>query len=439
METVVKVEHVSKQYNYGVIGTGTLNADVQSWWAKARGKEDPNTKVGTRHTSGSFYALNDVSFEVKKGEALGIIGYNGAGKSTLLKILSRITAPTAGEIFIQGKIASMLEVGTGFHPELTGMENIYMNGSILGMSRAEIDAKRDEIIAFSEVEDFINTPVKRYSSGMYVRLAFSVAAHLDSDIMILDEVLAVGDARFQEKCIKKMSSILHDEGRTILFVSHRMSAIRRLCTRGILLEEGRNVFDGDIETAAARYLSKQQAGPGEAAGDDAAGETLEITRVPMLSQEEVPALLGVTLVDGGAVVSEGDPLVFTLAWAPAQRGAQRYRLRASICYYDGSPVGVSLSEPFEASGASQEQETSFALPTDRLARGDYFFNFEVLAVSSEQRGIGSQLLVVDSRRSFSVSDEAHKTPVEEGYFVPKGPWNHMKWGHVVFSPTRVLK
>ena len=255
-ELAIKIEHVSKEYRLGAIGGGTLRGDLQSWMARLRGKEDPNSKIGSdaaRHMGEKFLALDDVSFEVKKGEALGIIGHNGAGKSTLLKLLSRVTAPTKGTISYNGRIASMLEVGTGFHPELTGRENVYMNGAILGMTKAEIDRKFDQIVEFAEMEQFIDTPVKRYSSGMYVKLAFAVAAHLDSEIMVMDEVLAVGDMKFQQKCLGKMGDAANSEGRTVLYVSHNMNTIRQLCTRCIVLDHGKVVFDGDTETAIEIY------------------------------------------------------------------------------------------------------------------------------------------------------------------------------------------
>lgn len=255
-ETAIRIEHVSKEYRLGAIGGGTLRGDLQSWWARARGREDPNSKIGSdagAHIGERFLALDDVSFEVKKGEALGIIGHNGAGKSTLLKLLSRVTAPTSGTISYNGRIASMLEVGTGFHPELTGRENVYMNGAILGMTKAEIDRKFDQIVSFAEMEKFIDTPVKRYSSGMYVKLAFAVAAHLDSEIMVMDEVLAVGDMKFQQKCLGKMGDAANSEGRTVLYVSHNMNTIRQLCTRCIVLDHGKLIFDGDVEQAIGVY------------------------------------------------------------------------------------------------------------------------------------------------------------------------------------------
>ena len=258
-ELVLKVDNVKKKYRLGVIGGGTLQGDLQSWWARIRGKEDPNSKIGEDPSAknGTFMALKGISFEVKKGERLGIIGGNGAGKSTTLKILSRVTAPTEGTVYINGRISSMLEVGTGFHPELTGRENIYLNGAILGMTKEEVDRKMDDIIEFSECRQFIDTPVKRYSSGMYVKLAFSVAAHLDSEILIMDEVLAVGDMKFQQKCLKKMREVAENEGRTVLYVSHNMNTIRQLCDRCIVLEKGKIIYNGAVEEAIQIYLGSK--------------------------------------------------------------------------------------------------------------------------------------------------------------------------------------
>jgi lipopolysaccharide transport system ATP-binding protein len=264
--TVIQVDRVSKQYRLGSIGSKRLADDLNRWWAKLRGKEDPLSVVGTTdhgtRVTDRIWALNDVSFEVKQGEILGIIGRNGAGKSTLLKIMSRTTAPTAGEVRVKGRIASLLEVGTGFHSELTGRENIFLNGAILGMTKAEIRRKFDEIVDFSGVEQFIDTPVKRYSSGMYVRLAFAVAAHLDPEILIVDEVLAVGDAAFQKKCLGKMGEVARG-GRTVLFVSHNMGTIQSLCQRAVWLHSGRVGTDGNTEAVIHEYLSSLQQG-GEA-------------------------------------------------------------------------------------------------------------------------------------------------------------------------------
>jgi lipopolysaccharide transport system ATP-binding protein len=260
---VIQIEDLWKEYRLGVIGHGTLTRDLQSWWARVRGKEDPNSKImpmlagQEKQIEGDrFWALRGINLEVKEGEILGIIGKNGAGKSTLLKILSRVTAPTKGQVKIKGRIASLLEVGTGFHPELTGRENIFMNGAILGMSKREIRSKLDEIIDFSGVEKFIDTPVKRYSSGMYVRLAFAVAAHLEPEILVVDEVLAVGDAEFQAKAIGKMENLSGQCGRTVIFVSHNMLRIKTLCERGLLLQSGLIHMDGPIEASIFSYTQE---------------------------------------------------------------------------------------------------------------------------------------------------------------------------------------
>ncbi|UTC90783.1 ABC transporter ATP-binding protein [Treponema denticola] len=262
--TVIKIEHLSKMYKLGLINNDALFRDIQSWWALKRGKEDPHGKIGADKYEGSdteFWALKDLTFDIKQGDRVGIIGKNGAGKSTLLKVLSRITTPTEGSVKIRGKVSSLLEVGTGFHGELTGRENIYLNGAILGMKKAEIDRKLDEIIDFSGIEKHIDTPVKRYSSGMYVRLAFAVAAHLDSDILIADEVLAVGDSEFQKKAIGKMSELSTGQGRTVLFVSHNMAAVKSLCNKGIILEKGRLKFrSDDIDKAISYYLNIGEGG-----------------------------------------------------------------------------------------------------------------------------------------------------------------------------------
>lgn len=259
-EIAIKVENLSKQYRLGTVGTGTISHDLNRWWARVRGKEDPFLKIGETNdrskaaNSDYVWSLKDINFEVKQGEVLGIIGKNGAGKSTLLKILSKVTGPTTGRISAKGRIGALLEVGTGFHPELTGRENIFLNGAILGMTKAEIKAKLDEIIDFSGCARYVDTPVKRYSSGMKVRLAFAVAAFLEPEILIVDEVLAVGDVEFQKKAIGKMQDVSKGEGRTVLFVSHNMSAVRNLCTRGLLLTNGNADFIGGIEDTIEKYL-----------------------------------------------------------------------------------------------------------------------------------------------------------------------------------------
>lgn len=261
---VIEFNHVGKQYTLGTIGTGTLSQDLNRWWAHIRGKEDPYLKIGetndrTQKGDSRFvWALRDIDFKVEQGDVLGIIGKNGAGKSTLLKILSRVTSPTTGNINIKGRIASLLEVGTGFHPEMTGRENIFMNGSIMGMTKAEIKSKFDEIVDFAGVARYVDTPVKRYSSGMMVRLGFAIAAHLEPEILVVDEVLAVGDAEFQKKAIGKMQDVSKGEGRTVLFVSHNMAAVRSLCTRGIMLKNGMIDFIGSIPDTLDHYLKNDE-------------------------------------------------------------------------------------------------------------------------------------------------------------------------------------
>lgn len=255
----LKVENISKMYRLGEVGTGTLTHDLNRFWHKIRGKEDPYLKVGIindRTTSGDseyVWSLKDINFEIEQGDAVGIIGRNGAGKSTLLKLLSKVTQPTTGKIYTNGRVASLLEVGTGFNPGMTGRENIFLNGAILGMTKKEIRRKFDEIVDFSGVERYIDTPVKRYSSGMYVRLAFAVAAHLESEILIVDEVLAVGDAEFQKKCLGKMGDVSKGEGRTVLFVSHNMTAVKNLCQKGILLKQGMLAYEGNTTEAILEY------------------------------------------------------------------------------------------------------------------------------------------------------------------------------------------
>lgn len=261
MALAIQTENLSKAYQIGQFSTGTLSRDIERWWALFRGKEDPFLQIGEANDrtkkakSDIVWSLKDLSFDIEQGDTVGIIGKNGAGKSTLLKLLSRVTSPSSGSVKIKGRVASLLEVGTGFHPELTGRENIYLNGAILGMRKSEITKKFDEIVDFSGVERYIDTPVKRYSSGMYVRLAFAVAAHLESEILVVDEVLAVGDAEFQKKCLGRMGEVSKSDGRTILFVSHNMAAVKTLCKSGITLSKGELSFSGGIDKAVEKYLS----------------------------------------------------------------------------------------------------------------------------------------------------------------------------------------
>lgn len=318
---VLKLENISKYYKLGQFNNGTFFKDMQSALAVKRGKADPNAKLDSRNNNeDGFWALKDISFSVEQGERVGIIGKNGAGKSTLLKLISEITAPTNGRIYINGRVASLLEVGTGFHPEMTGRENIYLNGSILGMKRSEINAKINDIIEFSEIEEHIDTPVKRYSSGMYVRLAFAVAAHLDSDILIADEVLAVGDADFQKKALGKMNSISTQQGRTVLFVSHNMSAVRNLCNKGILLDSGKITKQGDIDDVIDTYFENPFLNVNE-------GITDKIRKLP---EDETFQLLNIEVTQKNKAIDQfagnGDPIDISVSYRvnKSERGLRVY-------------------------------------------------------------------------------------------------------------------
>lgn len=350
-EIMIKIDNVKKQYRLGTIGGGTLRGDLQSWWAKVRGKEDPNSKIGAKvyKKNEKFMALDGITLEVKKGERLGIIGHNGAGKSTLLKILSRVTAPTEGTVYLNGRISSMLEVGTGFHPELTGRENIYLNGAILGMTRAEVDSKIDKIIEFSECGQFIDTPVKRYSSGMYVKLAFSVAAHLDSEILVMDEVLAVGDMKFQQKCLDKMNDVSKEDARTILYVSHNMNTIRQLCSRCVVLEKGQIIFDGDVEEAVQVYMNNVPE-------NISSHRELENAVRPNYISGSAKLLSADFEGKENCVFEVGEEIHLFLRWR-AERDVDNVCLRLTLCSPDGVPVGSAVSGGLGSAKAGETVES----------------------------------------------------------------------------------
>lgn len=373
-ELALKIEHVSKQYRLGQIGGGTLQGDLQSWWARIRGKEDPNSKIGTKQHGKNerFWALDDINIEVRQGEAVGIIGHNGAGKSTLLKLLSRVTAPTKGQISLNGRIASMLEVGTGFHAEMTGRENIYMNGAILGMTKDEIDSKIDQIIDFSECRQFIDTPVKRYSSGMYVKLAFAVAAHLDSEILVMDEVLAVGDMKFQQKALGRMGEAAGEEGRTVLYVSHNMSTIRQLCTRCIVLDHGRVIFDGDVEDAIAIYSDIEYQYERDIDLDCAKrpnnmGQDIRLTRIVM---------------ENDCSNLKYDDLISFSLYLKKIKERPSMRLRLDVYYMDGVPIGVYESKNISIKD-NDALKCSFQL--GNLPMGRYYFVPDVYEIDEYGR------------------------------------------------------
>ena len=374
-ETVIEINNVKKKYKLGEIGGGTLRGDLQSWWARVRKKEDPNLLIGTdlSNIGDEFYALDGISFSVDKGEAIGIIGHNGAGKSTLLKLLSRVTAPTEGEIRIKGRIASMLEVGTGFHPELTGRENIYMNGAILGMSRKEVDSKIEEIIDFSECRQFIDTPVKRYSSGMYVKLAFAVAAHLDAEIMVMDEVLAVGDMKFQKKCLGKMGDEAQG-GKTVLYVSHNMSTIRQLCTRCVVLKHGKIIFDGDVNSAINLYLEESQ---GElkpyynfdniARPSNDHGRNLFVHSLRILNKEYPQ-------------YKNDEKFEFEVEMS-ANKDINDLRVYFTLKDYAQNSIGTTESLPFGCIKSGERIKESFSLDISNLVSGTYSFYLDIFSVN----------------------------------------------------------
>ena len=372
-DIAILIDGLKKRYRLGIIGGGTLQSDIQSWWARKRGKEDPNSLVGSKQyeRNATFMALNGIDLTIYKGERLGIIGHNGAGKSTLLKLLSRVTAPTEGRICIDGRIASMLEVGTGFNPELTGRENIYLNGAILGMTKEEVDIKMEEIIDFSECRQFIDTPVKRYSSGMYVKLAFSVAAHLDSEIMIMDEVLAVGDMAFQKKCLDKMIHVSQSQGRTVLYVSHNMNTIRKLCDRCIVLDKGRVIFNGGVEEAIGVYM-------GTSGNNDLSvnydftgkerlfhfGKEVYINRLSLVNKEE-------------SVFTLGEKIEVEVSLSSTIEVENLYFVFGIKDKNNVDKIATSLSEPFSI-GVEENKVIRFSFGTDGLVEEEYCLVIEVV-------------------------------------------------------------
>ncbi len=418
-ELMLKVDNVYKKYRLGTIGGGTLTADLQSWWAKVRHKEDPNSKIGSKSygKNETFYALNGISFEVKKGEALGIIGGNGAGKSTTLKLLSQVTAPTEGSIYLNGRVASMLEVGTGFHPELTGRENIYLNGAILGMSKAEIDKKIDEIIDFSECRQFIDTPVKRYSSGMYVKLAFSVAAHLDSEIMIMDEVLAVGDMAFQKKCIDKMVNISQNEGRTILYVSHNMSTIKRLCSRCIVLNKGEKIFDGDTDDAIEIYMSStiSQMSP-----------VLDVDKFerPSYSLNHAHLQKIEFLETDSCVYDLRSKIKLKLTWI-SNRTLDDVKARILVSSTDGTPVGLAYSDTLANANEGDVLENTIELDLRDVVEGKY-----KLTISLFQNDSSGNSIIIDTLADVAIFE------IKPQYGTKVVNWSK-SWGNINFPDMKV--
>lgn len=407
-ETVIEVDGISKLYRLGEVGTGSLAHDVNRWWHRMRRREDPYSQVGQANdrtkkaVSDWVWALKDINFEVKQGEVIGFIGRNGAGKSTLLKILSRVTAPTTGEVRVKGRIASLLEVGTGFHPELSGRENIFLNGAILGMTRTEIRAKLDEIVDFSGCEAYLDTPVKRYSSGMQVRLAFAVAAHLDPEILIVDEVLAVGDAEFQKKCIGRMSTVAK-EGRTVLFVSHNMTAVRSLCDRVILLRNGQTIADAETEEVLHVYqhqdfkatLRRQWASP--EAGKPLFGSGMYIKEAKIILEADSESAIRVNST-------------FSIAF----------------CVHSKCRARVNLSPHYQGTGG----EVIFAAPSpvQEVHAGDNWFICKMPGNLLNDGIYLVQLVLVEDSAAVQILNEAL---VFEVHDLPRDSAWHGKWPGVV--------
>ena len=409
--TVIKVENLHKKYKLGVIGAKTLQQALQSYIALKLNKEDPNSKIGAKKAvNGEFWALKGLNFEVYEGEILGIIGRNGAGKSTLLKLLSQITSPTKGDIYIKGKISSMLEVGTGFHKELTGRENVYLNGAILGMKKAEVDQKFDEIVKFAEIEEFIDTPVKRYSSGMYVKLAFSVAAHLNSEILIMDEVLAVGDMKFQKKCLDKMKDLAKNQGKTILYVSHNMSTISDMCNRCIFLEEGTLKYDGSVEKAIQMYYD-----------DFSKNQSFISLKENKRPDRFTPSILieSVSSNDkSGFIFNEGDKLKFTLS-CKALENVEDVFVRMTI-NYNYIPVGTTISNNLGNIQKGQQKKYNLVFDAKGLQQGTY--SAKIFLFSGTTQGIPKVLDIVEDAFSFNIIN---------GKMILFG-WNNKNWGSINF-------
>ena len=417
-DIILKAENISKQYRLGTVGTGTLSHDLNRWWHRVRGKEDPYLKVGevndrsTKGTSEYVWALQDINFEVKRGEVLGIIGKNGAGKSTLLKILSKVTAPTTGTIKSRGRIASLLEVGTGFNPELTGRENIYLNGAILGMTKKEITSKIDEIIEFSGCDRYIDTPTKRYSSGMTVRLAFAVAAFLEPEILVVDEVLAVGDAEFQKKAIGKMQDISREGGRTVLFVSHNMAAVKSLCTRGIVLENGLVKLIADVEQAVSYYLS----------GDS------EVMNQKIFGREydnKIFTLQAISLYNEGKTIneplSENEVIQLKTIINIKNNQSERYHVTYHLYNEMGEAMFSFSNRNNDLKLKSGHNELTCKFPSSFFQSGQYFLSLFIVEDKRKAIFIEKDIMsftIVDSGRDIGVY-----MGMEPGYIKPQFEWN----------------
>ena len=409
-ERLLEIDGVSKEYRLGQLNGYTLHDDITSWFARLRGKEDPNSKIGVDHRQvkkDALLALDDVSLNVDRGDALAVIGLNGAGKSTLLKLISRITAPTRGEIRIRGRVASLLEIGTGFHQDLTGRDNIYLNGAILGMRKHEIDARLDEIIAFSEIEKFVDTPVKRYSSGMYVKLAFAVAAHLAPDILICDEVLAVGDLAFQQKCLSKMRDVAR-EGRAVLYVSHNMRTVSELCNRGVFLDHGKLTYDGTVERAIELYGGS---------GIRDLDRDLDRMSRPMLRGDTMRMLRMTMRNTGNLEYAMDGCMEFTLTCV-AHVADPRLRVRIMLYYSMATPIAMTQTDPFEVK-AEETFTLNIRMPLDGIAPGEY--GMKMSLISATPTGLSCYYDTIMDVGHFVVTDDS---AVNDGF-----RWQERLWGN----------
>lgn len=418
---ILEIKNVSKKYRLGMIGGTTLRDELQRKRAARKGLEDPTRQVNSAakgKPGEEFLALHDINLTVYEGERVGIIGHNGAGKSTLLKLISQITAPTTGTIEMNGRIASMLEVGTGFHPELTGRENIFMNGAILGMTKQEIESKIEDIIEFSEVRQFIDTPVKRYSSGMFVKLAFSVAAHLDSEIMIMDEVLAVGDMAFQNKCLEKMNEVSKKEGRTILYVSHNMNTIRQLCERCIVLSHGQVVFDGDVEDAINLYLGRKH---------DYENEIVVTDEIREILVPNAPVITGINLNNPTGILEFGSKMRFLID--VENRSNKHWDILLRIIMKSSGGNVVTMSSTLNTIGldAGQKNTYSFGMDTSNVVPGKYTFTFVLYEVGT--MNVDNNLDVLRD-----IAEIMIKADVDFNHGMP---WNPRWWGSIANGDLEV--
>ena len=430
MSTAIEFDHVSKQYRLGLVSTRTLSHDLNRWWTvHVRGKEDPYLKIGsvndrTKAADSEYvWALRDIDFKVEEGDVVGIIGRNGAGKSTLLKLLSRVTGPTTGIIRARGRIGSLLEVGTGFHPEMTGRENIYMNGAILGMTRREITRKLDEIVDFSGCERYLDTPVKRYSSGMMVRLGFAVAAHLDPEILVVDEVLAVGDAEFQKKALGKMHDVSRGEGRTVLFVSHNMASIRSLCRKGVVLDNGELVFQGEVNDAVDFYTENLSVRHGEV-------KYLVTDNMRDLNRSMDVKFISLEHVKGSTVYASDEDIVLKVR-VVSDRVVKDCRINCTIFSAEGTALCNNSSSDFFDIGKGETKDVEYTIVNPGLVAGSYSVSFSV--------GTGN---MTTGETNFDVLQHAMTFEIDRPFagkeeFYAK--WDRFGWGNIYLkSKLRVL-